>query len=166
MSISRRAFVVRCAALACVPAATARVLAAAPPASRRMTVYKDAGCGCCKAWIAHLERAGFTVTSRDVPDINEIKQSLGVPDAMASCHTGVIGSVLIEGHVPADVIAKFVDQQADPTQRVAKWKGLAVPGMPQGSPGMEGPNPQRYDVLSFGAGGATAVYATRMGTRA
>ncbi|MCU0634825.1 MAG: DUF411 domain-containing protein [Gemmatimonadaceae bacterium] len=164
MSLSRRSALVSLTALIAAPGAALHALGGRDAPTRRMTVYKDAGCGCCKAWITHLEQAGFQVTPRDVPDMSEIKQSLGVPDALASCHTGVIGTVLVEGHVPADLVARFVDEQADPKRRVAGRKGIAVPGMPQGSPGMEGPSPVRYEVLAFGAG-KPAVYATRMGTR-
>jgi hypothetical protein len=158
--LDRRVFLARTLALLGVAAAPG-VLAAAP--TRRMTVYKDAGCGCCKAWISHMTGAGFVIDARDVPDISAIKRDMGVPSALASCHTGVIGSVLIEGHVPAAVVLRFLAAQENPKTRVAAWRGLAVPGMPTGSPGMEGPNPERYDVLAFGEQGRTAVFSREVG---
>jgi hypothetical protein len=121
-----------------------------------MTVYKDANCGCCSAWIEHLETAGFTVTPRNVPDLNAIKRELGVAPRLASCHTGVLGKYLVEGHVPADLILKLWREQR-------AGRGLAVPGMPIGSPGMEVPGraAERYQVLLFTERGETSVYATR-----
>jgi hypothetical protein len=156
----RRVFLTRLLALLGA-AAVPGTVAAAP--ARRMTVYKDAGCGCCKAWISHMTGAGFVIDARDVPDISAIKRDMGVPSALGSCHTGVIGSVLIEGHVPAPVVLRFLAAQENPKTRVAAWRGLAVPGMPTGSPGMEGPNPERYDVLAFGEQGRTAVYSREIG---
>jgi hypothetical protein len=161
--LSRRAWLAAAAALVAAPRAALGADSRAP--LRRMTVYKDANCGCCKAWIAHCQQAGFTVDARDVADLTDVKRSLGLPDALASCHTGVIGPWLVEGHVPADLIARFVDRQQDRATRVAGLRGLAVPGMPMGSPGMEGPSPERYDVIAFGDGGRRVVYATRMGQR-
>ncbi len=121
-----------------------------------MTVYKDANCGCCSAWITHVEAAGLTVTPRNVPDLNAIKRDLGVAARLASCHTGVLGKYLIEGHVPADLILKLWREQP-------AGRGLAVPGMPIGSPGMEVPGraAERYAVLLFTERGETSVYATR-----
>jgi hypothetical protein len=126
---------------------------AAPPV---MTVYKDANCGCCTEWIKHVEAAGLKVTRRDVPDLNAIKRELGVPGRLASCHTGVLGKYLVEGHVPADLILKLWREQP-------AGRGLAVPGMPIGSPGMEVPGTpaERYQVLLFAANGTSSVFATR-----
>ena len=121
---------------------------------RAMTVYKSPTCGCCSAWIEHVEKAGFRCTVRDLPDLTEVKASFGVPRALESCHTAQIGGYLVEGHVPADLIEKLLREK--PTAR-----GLAVPGMPIGSPGMEGGTPERYQVLLFDRAGGTRVYATR-----
>jgi hypothetical protein len=119
-----------------------------------MTVYKSPTCGCCSAWIEHVEKAGFRCTERDLADLTEVKASFGVPRALESCHTAQIGGYLVEGHVPADLIEKMLREK--PTAR-----GLAVPGMPIGSPGMEGGTPERYQVLLFDRAGKTRVYATR-----
>ncbi len=118
------------------------------------TVYKDAGCGCCRAWITHLERNGFEVTAHDVTTMGQIKASLGVPSALQSCHTAVVAGYVVEGHVPADLVQRLLRERP-------KVAGLAVPGMPMGSPGMEGARKDPYDVLAFDAKGKTSVYAKR-----
>lgn len=125
-------------------------LAAAPAA---ITVYKSASCGCCKKWVEHLRRNGFTVAAKDVDDLSGIKSSLGVPGELQSCHTAVFGRYVIEGHVPADVIRKL--QKERPA--VA---GLAVPGMPNDAPGMDGTG-TGFQVIAFDRNGQTRVYATR-----
>ncbi len=129
----------------------------APPAAiRDIVVYKDANCGCCTEWVKHLRASGFTVKVNDTPDMVTVKRSFGVPVPLESCHTGRIGRYTIEGHVPADLIARLLTEQP-PTAR-----GLAVPGMPIGSPGMEqGSRKDPYDVILFDAAGKTRVYASR-----
>jgi hypothetical protein len=118
-----------------------------------ITVYKDAACGCCKKWIEHLIKNGYTVDAKDAPDMAEIKRTLGVPAGITACHTAVVNGYLIEGHVPAADIDRLLAQKP----RIA---GLAVPGMPMGSPGMEGGAAQRYRVLTFDKSGKTAVFAS------
>jgi hypothetical protein len=118
-----------------------------------ITVYKDAGCGCCKSWVAHLIKHGYRVDAKDTPDMTEVKRALGVPDALTACHTAVVNGYLIEGHVPAADIARLLKEKP-------KVAGLAVPGMPMGSPGMEGLRTQHYQVLSFDKAGKTKVFAT------
>jgi hypothetical protein len=118
-----------------------------------ITVYKDAGCGCCKSWVAHLIKHGYRVDAKDTPDMTEVKRALGVPDALTACHTAVVNGYLIEGHVPASDIARLLKEKP-------KVAGLAVPGMPMGSPGMEGPHAQHYQVLSFDKAGNTKIFAT------
>jgi hypothetical protein len=120
-----------------------------------MTVYKSPTCGCCGAWVEHMREAGFTVEVEDVADLAPIKSRLGVPAGMASCHTAVIGDYVVEGHVPADDVRRFLSEATD-------LAGLAVPGMPAGSPGMEVPGQPAasYDVMSFGKDGSTRVYAS------
>lgn len=125
-----------------------------PVAPVTMMVYKDPGCGCCKEWIKHMQKAGFIVTSQDTTKMDAMKAKLGVPSALASCHTAVVGDYLVEGHVPADVLLKLLKEK--PSAR-----GLAVPGMPQGSPGMEGPTKDRYNVMLFDRLGKATVYASR-----
>jgi hypothetical protein len=109
-------------------------------------VYKSPTCGCCEKWIEHLRGSGFRVRATDVPDVTPIKLENGVAPALSACHTAFVGGYVVEGHVPAADVHRLLAERPD----VA---GLAVPGMPIGSPGMEGPNPEPYEVLSFGAQG-------------
>jgi hypothetical protein len=118
-----------------------------------ITVYKDPSCGCCKAWIAHLVKAGYTVDAKDSPNMAEIKRDLGVPDALKSCHTGIVDGYIIEGHVSPEEIDQLLAQKP-------KVAGLAVPGMPMGSPGMDGGAKQHYQVVSFEKNGKTKVFAS------
>ena len=135
--------------------AVAAPVAEAPPAdAATMVVYKTPTCGCCSAWVDHVRENGFKVEVRDMNDVSPIKADLGVPAHLASCHTGVVGGYAIEGHVPADVIVKLLRERPE----VA---GIAVPGMPMGSPGMEGPRKDPYDVVAFQANGKTRVYLSR-----
>jgi len=117
-------------------------------------VYKDATCGCCANWVEHLRRNGFAPTAENVADMNTVKQTYGVPARTRSCHTAVVDGYVIEGHVPAAEIHRLLTTRP----RVA---GLAVPGMPIGSPGMEGANPRPYDVLTFDKSGKTTVFSTQ-----
>jgi hypothetical protein len=118
-----------------------------------ITVYKDPNCGCCKSWIEHLIKHGYRVDAKDTSEMAEIKRTLGVPDDLTSCHTGVVNGYLIEGHVPAADIARLLKEKP-------KIAGLAVPGMPMGSPGMEGPRTDHYKVLSFDKAGKTKTFAS------
>jgi len=150
---SRRAFF-QAATLAVSGLVLAPTLEAQAPV-RTMTVYKDPNCGCCEEWVAHVRKAGFTVTVRDTADMESVKSSMGVPAGLGSCHTARVGTYTIEGHVPADLIVKLLKEQ--PVAR-----GLAVPGMPMGSPGMEqGGRKDAYDVLLFDKAGKSRVYASR-----
>jgi hypothetical protein len=120
-----------------------------------MMVYKTPTCGCCKNWVAHVKAQGFDPTVTDLPDVSGIRSKLGVPPHLSSCHTATVGGYVIEGHVPADLIHKLLKERP-------KVTGLAVPGMPQGSPGMEqGGMKDPYDVLTFDPFGNTKVYASR-----
>ena len=125
----------------------------ADPKQPVITVYKDASCGCCKSWIEHLIKHGYRVDAKDSPDMTEIKRSLGVPEGLTACHTAVVNGYLIEGHVPATDIARLLKTKP-------KVAGLAVPGMPMGSPGMEGLRTQHYQVLSFDKAGKTRIFAS------
>ncbi len=118
-----------------------------------ITVYKSPACGCCSKWIAHLEANGFKVVAHDREDMTSVKIENGVRREFSSCHTAVIDGYVIEGHVPAEDIQRLLQDRP----AVA---GIAVPGMPIGSPGMEGPNPQAYDVVTFDAVGNTNVFAS------
>ena len=120
-----------------------------------IAVYKTPTCGCCKAWVAHLSKNGFAPKVHDLDDLTEIKASLGVPQELASCHTAIVARYAIEGHVPADVIKKLL------AERPKNIAGLSVPGMVQGSPGMETGRKEPYDVIAFTRDGKTSVYARR-----
>lgn len=122
-------------------------------APTKITVYKSASCGCCKEWVKHLQANGFAVSAHDVDDLASVKHTMGVPDKLASCHTGLVGRYVIEGHVPADLIKTLLT-----TKPVLL--GLAVPGMPSSAPGMDGPK-QPYDVIAFERNGSSRVYARR-----
>lgn len=115
-------------------------------------VYKSPTCGCCANWIEHMRAAGFTVEVEDTNDLAVVKADAGVPAQLQSCHTAIIGDYVFEGHVPATAIARFLEERPDA-------RGLAVPGMPVGSPGMEmGDRVDPYDVVTFDANGSTGVY--------
>lgn len=121
-------------------------------AGELITVYKSPSCGCCNAWIKHLRDNGFAVQAHDTQRMTLVKQSLGVPASHSSCHTAEVSGYVIEGHVPAADIQRLLrDKPA-----VA---GLAVPGMPMGSPGMEGSRKDPYQVLTFDTAGNSGVYA-------
>ena len=121
-----------------------------------VVVYKSPTCGCCKKWVSHLEQNGYTVEVRNESrsKLSAIKSEMGVPGDLQSCHTARIGGYIIEGHVPADVIARLLKEKP-------QIKGLAVPGMPMGSPGMEGPRKDSYDILAIEVDGKTSIFASR-----
>ncbi len=117
-------------------------------------VFASPSCKCCHAWMDHLEANGFHVSKELVSDVTPLKRKYGVPQPLWSCHTAIVDGYAVEGHVPADVIRKVL------TDRPA-FAGLAVPGMPNGAPGMEGATKDRYDVIAFSRTGETEVYAAR-----
>ena len=104
-------------------------------------------------WVAHLEENGFTVKTTDVPDINRVKDMSGVPGRVAACHTAIVDGYVVEGHVPAEDIKRLLADRPSIT-------GIAVPGMPMGSPGMDGPTPQPYDVIAFDEDGGLTRFAS------
>jgi len=124
----------------------------APAETLEVTVYKRADCGCCNLWIEHLEANGFSVKARNVQHLDQIKKESGVSRKLSACHTARIGDYVIEGHVPAQDIKRLLAENLDVV-------GLAVPGMPAGSPGMEGPRKESYAVYTFSKDGATEVFA-------
>ena len=131
-------------------------VAIARDAKRHIKVYKSPTCGCCKAWVQHVRDAGFTVAAVDVDDVDPYKRKFGVPEDLVSCHTGVIEGYVVEGHVPADLIDRLLREKPKDA------KGLAVPGMPMGAPGMEmGIAKDRYDVILFKRNGGKSVFARR-----
>ena len=115
-------------------AVLAAFLALAAPAAwaenAKAVVYKSPTCGCCSKWIDHLEKNGFEVEAKDVPDVTPIKRANGVPPGMTACHTAMVGGYFIEGHVPAEDVKRLLEEHP-------QIAGLTVPGMPVGSPGME-----------------------------
>ena len=117
-----------------------------------VTVYKSPTCGCCKNWAAHMRANGFTVKAIDVADVTSYKLAHGISPALASCHTALVDGYVIEGHVPAQDIRRLLRERP----RIA---GLAAPGMPAGSPGMEQGSQDHYNVLSFDKAGKTSIYA-------
>lgn len=122
-----------------------------------VVVYKTPSCGCCAKWVDHVRDHGMTVRVVNVQSTRSAQSRFGVPRTLGSCHTAKVGDYWIEGHVPADLIERLMAEQPDDI------RGLTVPGMPIGSPGMEGPNPEEYEVLAVASDGSTQVYATRQG---
>ena len=116
-----------------------------------ITVHKDPSCGCCSGWVQHLQKAGFVTKVFDTTDIDAVKKRLGIPDDLAACHTAEVAGYVIEGHVPAAALKLFLAEKPNAT-------GLAVPGMPVGSPGMEGGKPEKYDVVLFGPAGRRTLH--------
>ena len=140
--------------------ATAKATSAAPTSSAVdalpvVLVHKSPTCGCCTGWVEHLRKAGFTVRVDDRDDLEPLKKRLGVPAGKGSCHTAEIGGLIVEGHVPADDIKRLLADRGDA-------RGLVVPGMPLGSPGMEVPGGrvQPYTVERINADGSTSPFAT------
>jgi len=121
--------------------------------AKEMVVYKSATCGCCGGWIVHADKAGYKVTAHDTEDLYKYKTAAKVPDALQSCHTTLIDGYAIEGHVPMREIERLLKEKPDGAL------GLAVPGMPSGSPGMENGRFDPYDVIIFFKDGKTEVYA-------
>lgn len=131
---------------------TSAALFSASAFATEVLTYKSPYCGCCTEWVEHMEDAGFTVKVEDHENMNPIKQKLGLTPQLASCHTAVIDGYVFEGHVPAKDIQRFLAEKPN-------LAGLAVPGMPMGSPGMEyGNEKDPYHVIGFTKNGMTTVY--------
>ena len=148
-------FLAACAAEAPAPGdpptpATPTASVEADPDLPAVTVYKTPTCGCCSLWVDHLEANGFPVEVQDVESLTAIKQQYGIPAQLQSCHTAVVDGYIVEGHVPAEDVKRLLAEQPEAA-------GLAVPGMPIGSPGMEVPGrePDRYAVYFVDDGEAT-----------
>src|SRR3981081_3507476 len=122
-----------------------------------VTVHRDPNCGCCLGWVQHLQKAGFPTKVLETKDLDAVKTRFGVPDDLAACHTAEVSGYVIEGHVPAAALRRFLAEKPNAA-------GLAVPGMPVGSPGMEGVTPEKYDVVLFGANGRR-TYMSFVGER-
>jgi len=123
-----------------------------------ITVYKDVNCGCCSKWIQHLNNNGFNAVGKDMPldELRQLKARYKIPPAMQSCHTGIVDGYVIEGHIPAENVQRLLKERP-------KGIGLAVPGMPIGSPGMEGALSEAYSVLMLDPSGRTSVFKTYPG---
>jgi hypothetical protein len=119
-----------------------------------ITVYKTPTCGCCASWVEHLREHGFEVEAHDLANLDQVKRRHGITRALESCHTAEVAGYVVEGHVPADLIERMLRERPE-------IAGLAVPGMPMGSPGMEGSYRERYNVLAFDRAGKTEVYDRR-----
>ncbi len=139
-SVTRRSALTLVAAFFVLQRSTAQ---AESPA---ILVHKDPNCSCCAGWVRHLKDAGFAVRVEETTNLQPVRKRLGVPADLAACHTAEVDGYVLEGHVPAVAVRRLLEQR--PTAI-----GLAVPGMPVGSPGMEGGTPQRYEVVLFGAKG-------------
>ena len=140
-SVTRRSALMLIAGTAALPAFRSQAAD-----EQVITVHKDPNCGCCTGWVRHLQAAGFTVKAIDTAELDTVKTRLGVPADLAACHTAQIAGYVIEGHVPAAALKRFLAEKPNAA-------GLAVPGMPIGSPGMEGGTPEAYDVVLFGPAG-------------
>lgn len=153
------ALVIATAALAASPPTPASEPRQSSPVARKallpVDVHRSPSCGCCMKWVEHLREAGFQVRVHEHDDMQAIKQRLGVPDSVRSCHTAKVGDYFVEGHVPAADIRRLLAEK--PAAR-----GLAIPGMPLGSPGMEVPDGtvQAYEVQRVDRDGTTRVYST------
>lgn len=144
--------------LAAVLVATVLVAWRAAPAAEPLPVVrvvKSASCGCCQAWVDYMKAQGFTVEVENRDEFTALKRANGVTRDLESCHTAFAGDLVIEGHVPADLVKKVL------AAKNPAVKGIAVPGMPMGSPGMEGPSRDRYMVYTFDAQGRKTAYAQR-----
>ncbi|WP_427914967.1 DUF411 domain-containing protein [Ramlibacter sp. MMS24-I3-19] len=148
--MKRRKFVMAAAAAASVTGLPVIAAQGLPP----VDVFKTAACGCCEGWIEHLKAAGFPVRVTVVDDTAPVRKRHGIPDRLGSCHTGVVGAYALEGHVPAADIKRLLS-----TRPAAA--GLAVPGMPVGSPGMEaGARKDPFEVLLVDRSGRSSVFAS------
>ncbi len=121
-------------------------------AAERVEVFKSPYCGCCEKWVEHMRKAGFDVVTKDVNDVPATRKLTGMPERFGSCHTAKVGGYVVEGHVPAADVQRLLKEKP-------KAVGLAAPGMPQGSPGMETNHPQPYDTLLVQADGSHKVFA-------
>ncbi|HVL79290.1 MAG TPA: DUF411 domain-containing protein [Sphingomicrobium sp.] len=160
MPISRRSLLIGLTATGAAAAVGAGHAVAAPAkrsltaAERRLTMHRSAGCGCCVKWAEAAQKAGFTVTTVNEPDLMAFKREAGVPDSLTSCHTTIAGPYVVEGHVPLDAIRKLLTDRP-------KVRGIGVAGMPIGSPGMEVPGvpPEPFKIYAFDSAGKLSFFS-------
>ena len=155
--ISRRAFLARTTGFAAAGLAGRQLWALgpmAPPDTPLVTVYKSSSCQCCAKWVDHMQASGFKTLVHDREEMDQVKDWLGVPQSVRSCHTAQIDKYLIEGHVPAEDVRRLLKERP-------KVAGLAIPGMPQSAPGMDAPGKphQPYEVVAFQSSGTTQSFA-------
>ncbi|MBA3761020.1 MAG: DUF411 domain-containing protein [Gemmatimonadales bacterium] len=154
--IQRRGFVVRIAGLVAVGVTGGRLWAQLPGGTSPtpITVYKSSTCDCCTKWVDHIRANGFSPVVHDQEEMDALKDEMGVPPDVRSCHTAIVDKYLIEGHVPASDIRRLLADRP-------KTLGLAVPGMPPLTPGMApaGVKPKDFEVISFQPDGSTKVFA-------
>ncbi len=154
--VSRRAIIVGLAGVAGAGTIGWAMLGSSEPAdAQTITVWKSSTCGCCGEWVSYMRNKGYRISVYNVADPDSIKRSFGIPTAAYSCHTAKIGNYFIEGHVPAIAVVKLLEEQPN-------VKGIALPGMPSGSPGMDGP-PKVYRVYSVSADGNTRRFVDALG---
>lgn len=135
-----------------IPVARRDALPSPADSAHTMVVYKTPTCGCCTAWVDHVKANGFKVVVHDLDELTAIKREHSVPNRLQSCHTAVVGGYVVEGHVPAEDIQRLLRERPD-------VHGIAVPGMPMGSPGMEGPRRDSYNVIAFRLDGTQEIFA-------
>lgn len=140
--------------LAATVAGVAGLAVATPAPGPEVVVYKSSSCGCCKKWVEHVQASGFRVTVHDTTNLPAVAEHYGVPHKLTACHTAVVDGYVVEGHVPADVIQRLLKERPG-------IAGVAVAGMPAGSPGMESDTPARYYILTFDKNGTTSVFGAR-----
>src|SRR5262245_26550507 len=157
MTHSFRPWPTRRALLALIAASPALPFGTSFAEDQLVTVHKDPACGCCTGWVAHLQKAGLATQVIETRSLDAVRKRLGVPDDLAACHTAEVAGYVVEGHVPAPAVQRLLQEKPRAT-------GLAVPGMPVGSPGMEGGTPERYDVILFGPDGRR-TFMTFVGER-
>ncbi len=134
----------------------AAVMAVAAPGVAQaveITVYKSAQCMCCGNWVSYMRRRGYKMTVHNMDNLDTVKKMAGVPDLLQACHTALVKGYVIEGHVPAEDVARLLAERP-------KARGIAVPGMPMGSPGMEGRRAERYHVVMFGGAGGAKIFSS------
>jgi hypothetical protein len=132
--------------------ATAGLMASLGASAEGVTAWRSPSCGCCHEWAKHVEQSGLSVEMIDAPDIDKIKREHGISSELASCHTAVAGGYMIEGHVPPREIKRLLAERPDAI-------GLAVPGMPNGAPGMDSGSKEPFNVLLVKKDGSTEVFA-------
>lgn len=118
---------------------------------KEVMVYKTSTCGCCNAYISYLRQKGVTVKTEDVKNLDDIKRQYGVPTEFSSCHTSIVDGYVVEGHIPFEAIEKLLNEKPN-------IKGIALPGMPSGTPGMPGPKTEKWDIRSFTEDGTVGTF--------